>query len=134
MNEGGRIFVEALATIEPGTELLYDYAYARTPDNDNPESEGLYACRCGAPNCRGSILEPRRKTPARRKSAAKRATVAKRDAKKAGAKKAGAKKAGAKKAGAQKRVSTQQRPVQKRGAAGRPPAAKRTRAKTATRR
>ena len=74
VNEDGRIFVEALTTIEPGTELLYDYAYARTPDNDNPESEGLYACRCGAPNCRGSILEPRRKTPARRKTAAKRAT------------------------------------------------------------
>ena len=94
VNEDGRIFVEALATIEPGTELLYDYAYARTPDNDNPESEALYACRCGAPNCRGSILEPPRKTPARRKSAAKRGT--KRATAKNGRPKGGAAKAPAK--------------------------------------
>ena len=86
VNERGRIFIEALTTIEPGTELLYDYAYARTPDNDNPESEGLYACRCGAPTCRGSILEPPRKTPARRKRAATK-PVAKRTTKGAAAKK-----------------------------------------------
>ncbi len=83
VNEDGRIFIEALTTIEPGEELLYDYAYARTPENDSAEGEALYACKCGAPNCRGSILEPARKT-ARRKPAAKKAsTKGKRSATKA---------------------------------------------------
>jgi len=79
VNDDGRIFVEALATIQPGDELLYDYAYARTPENDNPESEALYACRCGAPECRGSILEPPRQTAARATKGAKgtKATKAK---------------------------------------------------------
>lgn len=117
VNEGGRIFVEALAAIEPGEELLYDYAYARTPDNDNPESEALYACRCGAPTCRGSILEPARKTPPRR-AAAKKASASKTSASKTSAptkprgtaKKApakpGAAKKGAVKKGAAKRSTT----------------------------
>ena len=61
VNDDGRIFVEALATIQPGDELLYDYAYARTPENDNPESEALYACRCGAPECRGTMLAIKKK-------------------------------------------------------------------------
>jgi hypothetical protein len=105
VNEGGRIFVEALAAIEPGEELLYDYAYARTPENDNPESEALYACRCGAPTCRGSILEPARKTPARRAAAKTRSAGKTASAKKASAKKASAKKASAKKASGKKASS-----------------------------
>ena len=119
VNERGRIFVEALRTIEPGEELVYDYAYARTPENDTAEGEALYACKCGAPNCRGSILEPRRKT-APRKAAAKKA---------AGAKKTrGAKKAAPKKDAAAKKRSA----AKKRGA--KTTTAKRGRAKTAARR
>ena len=104
VNEGGRIFVDALATIEPGEELLYDYAYARTPDNDNPESEALYACRCGAPTCRGSILEPPRKTAARKavKKAAKKAAAKKDATKRAPAKRGAARKGAAKKAPAKR--------------------------------
>ena len=137
VNEDGRIFVEALTTIEPGTELLYDYAYARTPDNDNAESEGLYACRCGAPTCRGSILEPRRKTPARRKSAAKRATVAKRGA----AKRATSKRTTTERVTAKRTTAKRERPKRSaakaptKGAAGKSAtkSAKRGRATTAGR-
>lgn len=100
VNERGRIFVEALRTIEPGEELLYDYAYARTPENDNPESEALYACKCGAPNCRGTILEPKKRTA--RKAAARNAAGKTAGAKKTRAKKAGEKRRGAKKAGAKR--------------------------------
>ena len=53
----GRIFIEAIRTIEPGEELVYDYAYERDGENDE-RWEQLYVCRCGAPNCRGTILAP----------------------------------------------------------------------------
>ena len=55
--EDGRVFVHALKTIEKNEELLYDYAYERTPEH-NEEDEVLYKCLCGSPKCRGSILAP----------------------------------------------------------------------------
>ena len=70
--EDGHIYIEALRTIEPGEELAYDYAYERT-DAHTAEDEKLYACRCGAPNCRGSILAPPKpKKLAKKKAGAKR--------------------------------------------------------------
>ena len=66
-----RIFIEAIRTIEPGEELSYDYQIQRDSD-DAPNVDEIYACRCGAQNCRGSMLEaakrPRksvRRAPAR---------------------------------------------------------------------
>jgi len=56
--DDGHIWIEALRTIEPGEELVYDYQYEREDDAD----EKLYPCRCGAVNCRGTILAPRRRT------------------------------------------------------------------------
>jgi uncharacterized protein len=53
---GKRIFIHALHSIEPGAELSYDYQYERTGKND-AELEKFYVCRCGAPNCRGSIMK-----------------------------------------------------------------------------
>lgn len=55
--EDGRVFVHALKTLEKGQELLYDYAYERTPEH-TAEDEILYKCLCGSPKCRGSILAP----------------------------------------------------------------------------
>jgi len=56
-----RIFIEAIRTIQPGEELAYDYAIGRDAD-DPPDVDQIFACRCGAKNCRGSMLEAR-KTP-----------------------------------------------------------------------
>jgi uncharacterized protein len=53
-----RIFIEARRNIKPGEELLYDYQYERT-DEHTEEDERFYACRCGSPKCRGSILAPK---------------------------------------------------------------------------
>ena len=61
--EHGRIWIDVLRTIHPGEELAYDYAYERTADHDESD-EALYACRCGADNCRGTILAP--KSPKKR--------------------------------------------------------------------
>lgn len=55
--EDGRVFISALKNIAKGAELLYDYAYERTPEHTEAD-EKLYACRCGSPKCRGSILAP----------------------------------------------------------------------------
>lgn len=53
-----RIFIEARRSIKAGEELLYDYQYERTEDHTE-EDEKFYACRCGSPKCRGSILAPK---------------------------------------------------------------------------
>ena len=73
--ERKRIFIYALRTIRPGEELAYDYQYERTKDH-SAEDEQFYACRCGAPNCRGTILAPPKKP--RKKRVAKRSASARR--------------------------------------------------------
>ena len=65
--EGKKIFIHALHTIEPGTELAYDYKYERTGKND-AQLEKFYVCKCGAPSCRGSIMEPAKKKRSRARS------------------------------------------------------------------
>jgi hypothetical protein len=57
--EKKRIFIEAIRTIQPGEELAYDYQIQRD-DDDPPDVDQIFACRCGAKNCRGVMLEPRK--------------------------------------------------------------------------
>jgi hypothetical protein len=59
-----RIYVEAIRTIQPGEELAYDYQIERDPE-DPPNVDEIFACRCGAAKCRGSMLVARKK-PRRR--------------------------------------------------------------------
>lgn len=77
--EDRRVFIEALRTIQPGEELGYDYQLT-WESTDDPEELALYRCLCGAPDCRGTMLdrvpldEKRRRERARRK--ARKATEA----------------------------------------------------------
>ena len=64
----GHLVVEAVRAIRPGEELAYDYYLNRAPE-DPPDVEQIYACRCGAGSCRGTMLEPPRKPRAERLSA-----------------------------------------------------------------
>jgi hypothetical protein len=59
-----RVFIEAVRTIEAGEELKYDYQIGR--DRSDPANvDEVFACRCGADKCRGSMLwPPRRKSRA----------------------------------------------------------------------
>jgi hypothetical protein len=74
--EGRRVFIEATRTIEPGEELGYDYQLT-WESTDDPDELKLYECRCGAANCRGTMLdrEPLDQKK-KRKAAAKRKTTA----------------------------------------------------------
>ena len=69
MIESRRVFIEAIRTIEPGEELGYDYQLT-WESTDDPEELALYECRCGAPQCRGTMLDAtpldQKKTPPRR--------------------------------------------------------------------
>lgn len=69
----GRVFISAIRDIAEGEELHYDYAYERSGD-ETEEDERMYECRCGAAQCRGSIMEPVATFRARQRAAqAKRA-------------------------------------------------------------
>jgi SET domain-containing protein len=59
--ENGRIFIYALRDILRGEELNYDYGLI-IEERHTPAVKRSYACRCGAPGCRGTMLAPRRKT------------------------------------------------------------------------
>jgi uncharacterized protein len=80
VNEGGRIFIEAIADIEPGAELVYDYALTRDEPWD-PRWAELYACHCGAPKCRGILLASPQPPARKKKAAAKKKTGAARNGK-----------------------------------------------------
>jgi uncharacterized protein len=55
--EDRRVFIEAIRTIQPGDELTYDYQIGRDR-TDPPDVDEIFACRCGAASCRGSMLWP----------------------------------------------------------------------------
>ena len=70
--EGGRVFVEAIATIPAGAELFYDYMY-EAPADFTVDDLALYPCHCGTPSCRGTILTPPKKKRRRRARRTRRA-------------------------------------------------------------
>lgn len=106
--EDRRVFVEAIRTIKPGEELTYDYSIGR--DDDDPENvDEIYACRCGAKNCRGTMLWPAKRP---KKRAKKKAVKRQAAAKKGGAKKSSLQKTAGKRAtvkqGARKKAARKQ--------------------------
>jgi uncharacterized protein len=64
--ERGHIWIYAIENIPQGAELAYDYQFEHVPDYTEADL-ALYLCRCGSPNCRGTIVKvDRRRKLARR--------------------------------------------------------------------
>jgi SET domain-containing protein len=74
-----RVYIEALRDIAPGEELAYDYQIQRE-DTDPANIDEVFACRCGAASCRGTMLWPA-KRPAKKRRAASAKSAGKRRAK-----------------------------------------------------
>jgi len=94
--EKKRVYIEATRDIAPGTELTYDYQIYR--EEGDPENiDEVFKCRCGFPNCRGTMLwppEPKKKRKAKKKAVAKSKGGGRSKAKSGAAAKSGAKSKG----------------------------------------
>jgi hypothetical protein len=78
--EKRRVYIEAIRDIEPGAELTYDYQIQR--EDDDPDNiDDVFACRCGFPQCRGTMLWPTERKPKRKKVKKNAKTKAKTQAK-----------------------------------------------------
>jgi SET domain-containing protein len=62
-----RVLIESLREIKSGEELTYDYGIS-LEERLTPRLKMIWACRCGNPECTGTMLKPKRK-PAPKKSA-----------------------------------------------------------------
>jgi uncharacterized protein len=54
------VFIEAMRDIKPGEELTYNYGIV-LGEAHTARMKKLWACRCGARNCTGTMLQPKRK-------------------------------------------------------------------------
>jgi uncharacterized protein len=70
-----RVFINATRAIAPGEELGYDYEIGR--EKDDPENvDEIYACRCGSPKCRGTMLWPAKRPEPKAKKKTSRSSKA----------------------------------------------------------
>lgn len=58
--QDGRIFIRALRDIAAGEELNYDYGLI-IDERYTKKLKAEYPCWCGAANCRGTLLAPKRR-------------------------------------------------------------------------
>jgi uncharacterized protein len=57
--DDGRVFIRTLRPIKAGEELFYDYGLV-IDEPYTPKLKAEYPCWCGAKNCRGTLLAPKR--------------------------------------------------------------------------
>ncbi len=65
-----RVMIETTRALRAGEELTYDYGIVLA-ERLTPALKKIWACRCGAPKCVGTMLKPKR-APAAKKVAAKK--------------------------------------------------------------
>ena len=54
-----KVFIEAIRKIKPGDELTYNYGIV-LDEPHTPKAKKLWACRCGAKGCTGTMLQRKR--------------------------------------------------------------------------
>ena len=57
--EDKRIWIETIRDVRRGEELSYDYQL-ELETRHTPAAKRMYACHCGSPRCRGTLLRARR--------------------------------------------------------------------------
>lgn len=55
-----RVIIESIRAIRSGEELTYDYGITLS-ERLTPRLKQIWACRCGAASCSGTMLRPKRK-------------------------------------------------------------------------
>lgn len=60
VDDADRIYIETLRAIRPGEELCYDYRI-ELEERHTLAMQQLYQCRCGARQCKGTILSAKKK-------------------------------------------------------------------------
>jgi uncharacterized protein len=58
-----KVVIESLREIRAGEELTYDYGIT-LDEAHTARMKRIWACRCGAPNCSGTMLKPKRRRAA----------------------------------------------------------------------
>lgn len=58
-----KVFIEAIRDIAAGEELTYNYGIV-LEERHTPKLKKLWACHCGADNCTGTLLQPKRRRAA----------------------------------------------------------------------
>ncbi len=71
--EKGHVFIHALRDIARGEELNYDYGLV-IDEKMSKTLKKAYECRCGSPNCRGTMLAMKKKSAKAKKPAKKAAS------------------------------------------------------------
>ena len=66
-----RVLIETLRPLRAGEELTYDYGIV-LEERLTPRLKAIWACRCGAKKCSGTLLRPKRRPAARTATAKKR--------------------------------------------------------------
>lgn len=54
-----RVIIDSVRAIRKGEELTYDYGIT-LEERHTPRLKKIWACRCGAPKCSGTMLKPKR--------------------------------------------------------------------------
>ncbi len=54
-----KVMIEAIRDIKPGEELTYNYGIT-LDEAHTPRMKKIWACHCGARNCTGTLLQPKR--------------------------------------------------------------------------
>ena len=71
-----KVFIEAIRDIAPGEELSYNYGI-RLEEKHTKELKKIWECRCGSPNCTGTMLQPKKDKSKKKKKKDKKAKKAK---------------------------------------------------------
>lgn len=63
VQDGPRVWIEAIRDIKPGDELTYDYGIVLDEPHTS-KAKKRWFCMCGAKKCRGTMLGSKRRTTA----------------------------------------------------------------------